>query len=257
MVLHKYGDKLYHGLREVVNKHLKDVADTVANTIDDNFLDAVNNAWSDHKISMLMIRDILMYMVCFCLLTLFTIFFLTSLCLLQDRVYVMHNNVAPVYDLGLQLFSDNLTRNVRIKDRLLKQLLAAISKERGGEVVNRALLKNITQMLVDLGINSRTVYEEDFERHFLDTSANFYRHESQAFIAENSCSEYMKKVDLRLKEEMERVQHYLDASTEAKIKEVTERELISNHMKNLVEMDGSGEVSMLKDDKLEGSPRPS
>jgi len=113
---------------------------------------------------------------------------------LQDRVYVMHNNVAPVYDLGLQLFSQNIARNPRIKNRLLQQLLSAIHRERNGEVINRALIKNITQMLVDLGINSRTVYEEDFERHFLETTANFYRLESEAFIAENSCSEYMKKV---------------------------------------------------------------
>lgn len=52
----------------------------------------------------------------------------------------------------------------------------------------------ITHMLIDLGINSRIVYEEDFEKPFLETSANFYRLESQQFIASNSCSEYMKKV---------------------------------------------------------------
>jgi len=63
MVLHKYGDKLYNGLRDVVDKHLKEVAETVASSIDDNFLEAVHTAWNDHKISMLMIRDILMYMV--------------------------------------------------------------------------------------------------------------------------------------------------------------------------------------------------
>lgn len=63
MVLHKYGDRLYEGLKEVVNQHLKDVAEKVASANDLKFLDALNEAWSDHKISMLMIRDILMYMV--------------------------------------------------------------------------------------------------------------------------------------------------------------------------------------------------
>lgn len=41
---------------------------------------------------------------------------------------------------------------------------------------------------------------------------------------------------MRLKEEMARVAHYLDPSTEPKIKEVTERELITVHMKALVEV---------------------
>ena len=35
---------------------------------------------------------------------------------------------------------------------------------------------------------------------------------------------------------MARVSHYLDAGTESKIKEVAERELISVHMKALVEV---------------------
>ncbi len=52
----------------------------------------------------------------------------------------------------------------------------------------------VTHMLIDLGINSRSVYEEDFEKQFLETSASFYRLESQDFITSNSCSDYMKKV---------------------------------------------------------------
>lgn len=55
-------------------------------------------------------------------------------------------------------------------------------------------MSSITHMLIDLGINSRAVYEEDFEKQFLETSSNFYRLESQDFISSNSCSDYMKKV---------------------------------------------------------------
>eukprot|EP00029_Vermamoeba_vermiformis_P007606 TRINITY_DN3335_c0_g1_i1.p1 TRINITY_DN3335_c0_g1~~TRINITY_DN3335_c0_g1_i1.p1 ORF type:complete len:736 (+),score=314.22 TRINITY_DN3335_c0_g1_i1:44-2251(+) len=234
MVLHKYGDRLYEGLKEVVNQHLKDIAEKVASANDLKFLDALNEAWSDHKISMLMIRDILMYM---------------------DRVYVTQSNVPSVYDLGLSLFRTNIARNPKIKDRLLKVLLANVQRERSGEVIARSLMKNVTQMLVDLGISNRAVYEEDFERQFLEASSQFYRVESQNFISENSCSDYMKKVEQRIKEEMERVQHYLDAATESKIKEVVERELITQHMKTLVEMDGSGQVAMLKDDKIEDLAR--
>ena len=63
MVLHKYGDMLYNGLKQAVHEHLQDVATQVSNAVDENFLTELNKAWADHKISMLMIRDILMYMV--------------------------------------------------------------------------------------------------------------------------------------------------------------------------------------------------
>lgn len=234
MVLHKHGDILYNGLKEVVNDHLKWIASNVSSAIEDNFLPELRKAWNDHKTSMLMIRDILMYM---------------------DRVFVVHNNTATVYDLGLALFRDNIARNPKIKDRLCRTLLDMIHRERNGEVIDRGLISAITHMLIDLGINSRTVYEEDFEKPFLETSANFYRLESQQFIASNSCSEYMKKIEIRLKEENARVSHYLDASTEPKIKEVAERELISVHMKTLVEMENSGLISMLRDDKIDDLKR--
>lgn len=48
-------------------------------------------------------------------------------------------------------------------------------KERKGEIVDRSAIKNASQMLMILGINARTVYEEDFERPFLLQSAEFYK----------------------------------------------------------------------------------
>lgn len=66
MVLHKYGNQLYEGLRSTVLEHLQEVANQVASAVDEEFLSELNKAWSDHKISMLMIRDILMYMVLCC-----------------------------------------------------------------------------------------------------------------------------------------------------------------------------------------------
>jgi len=184
---------------------------------------------------MRMIRDILMYM---------------------DRVYVVHNNVNSVYDLGLQLFRENVARASKIKDRLLSTMLSLIHKERTSEVIDRTLLKkSLTQMLIDLGISSRAVYEDDFEKPFLETTSNFYRLESQEFISSNACPDYMRKVENRIKEEMERVAHYLDASTEPKLKEVIDRELIKSHMKTLVDMENSGLVVMLRDDKVEDLQR--
>jgi len=63
MVLHKYGDMLYNGLKTELDKHLEDVRSVIVRSVDEEFLSIMNKSWGDHKVCMLMIRDILMYMV--------------------------------------------------------------------------------------------------------------------------------------------------------------------------------------------------
>ena len=83
MVQHKHGERLYTGLKDVVTAHLENkVRNDVLASLNNNFLQTLNNAWNDHQTSMVMIRDILMYM---------------------DRVYVQ-NQQESVYNLGLVLF---------------------------------------------------------------------------------------------------------------------------------------------------------
>jgi len=41
--------------------------------------------------------------------------------------------------------------------------------------------------------------------------------ESEKFLAENSASMYIRKVEARIQEEAERARHYLDKSTEDRI----------------------------------------
>lgn len=122
MVLHKYGERLYNGLREVVTQHLESkvrlsytvatqfyflLSDTspsyplylkvrqdVLTSLHNNFLQTLNQAWNDHQTSMVMIRDILMYM---------------------DRVYVQQNNVDNVYNLGLIIFRDQVGRSLELE----------------------------------------------------------------------------------------------------------------------------------------------
>ncbi|KAB7500154.1 Cullin-3 [Armadillidium nasatum] len=231
MVLHKHGEKLYNGLREVVTHHLETkVRADVLDSLQNNFLQTLNNAWNDHQISMVMIRDILMYM---------------------DRVYVLQNSVDNVYNLGLIIFRDQVVRYGCIRDHLRETLLDMVMRERKGEIVDRLAIKNAAQMLLVLGIDSRMVYEEDFERPFLAQSEGFYRMESQKFLAENSASVYIKRVEARIQEEMERAMHYLDKETEKLIVAVVEEQLIKKHMKTIVEMENSGVVYMLKNNKTE------
>uniref|UniRef100_A0A453PK15 Cullin family profile domain-containing protein n=1 Tax=Aegilops tauschii subsp. strangulata TaxID=200361 RepID=A0A453PK15_AEGTS len=227
MVLHKYGEKLYNGLESTMTWRLKEISKSIEAAQGGLFLEELNAKWMDHNKALQMIRDILMYM---------------------DRTYVPTSHRTPVHELGLNLWRDHIIHYPMIHGRLLDTLLDLIHRERMGEVINRGLMRSITKMLMDLG---PAVYQDDFEKPFLEVSASFYSGESQEFIECCDCGNYLKKAERRLNEEMERVSHYLDAGSEAKITSVVEKEMIANHMHRLVHMENSGLVNMLIDDKYE------
>ncbi|EFJ05563.1 hypothetical protein SELMODRAFT_98006 [Selaginella moellendorffii] len=231
MVLHKYGEKLYAGLETTMTQHLQEFSRVIEAAQGGLFLEELNGKWSEHNKALQMIRDILMYM---------------------DRTYVQNSSKTPVHELGLNLWRDTIVRCPTIKDRLRDTLLDLVHRERTGEVINRGLMRNITKMLMDLGV---AVYEEEFEKPFLDAAADFYRIESQQFLESSDCADYLKKAERRLNEEMDRVTHYLFPRSEPKITSVVDREMIGHHMKLLVEMENSGLVSMLTDDKYDDLAR--
>lgn len=57
------------------------------------------------------------------------------------------------------------------------------------------------------------VYREAFEKPFLLATELYYKAESEQYIGTNSVTEYMKKAEVRLTEEENRVDLYLHAST--------------------------------------------
>lgn len=231
LVLHKKGDTLYEGVKEVIREHLEEkIRIDVLNSLNNQFLQVLNQVWSDHQTSMMMIRDILMYM---------------------DRIYVTQCSVDNVYNVGLNLFRDHVINHPSIRDHLRHTLLMQVTLERRGEYIEAHWIKNVCQMLVQLGIDRRSVYEEIFEAPFLEQSAEFYRGESQRYLNENCASTYIREVEQRIEEESKRAQRYLDAGTEQKIVHVVEEELITKHMTSIVEMENSGVVNMLRDQKIE------
>jgi cullin 3 len=231
MVLHQHGEQIYLGLKELVTQHLQEmVLEDVLASFNNNFLQTLNQAWADHQTSMVMIRDIFMYM---------------------DRVYVQRNNIDDVYSLGLTIFSEVIISNEKIRNHLSETLLTMIVKERKGEAIDHLLIKNACKMLMVLGTNSRSMYEEIFEKQFLAQSAAFYAMESQKFLLENKVSAYIKKVEARITEEAERAKLYLDESTEQHIVDVVQDELIKKHMRTIVEMENAGVVYMLHNTETE------
>ncbi|ORX96190.1 Cullin-domain-containing protein [Basidiobolus meristosporus CBS 931.73] len=253
MVLHKCGEKLYTGVKGVITDHLKDetinkIVPAFSTSGNSNggistsgisgitSLKTLNAVWAEHVTCMRMIRDILLYM---------------------DRIYSAKTpDCPPVYDLGLYLFRDEVLRSPKfsIQSQLVTVVLQQIQREREGEMIDRGVIKTTIDMLLDLaddGNSLLTVYQVDFESKFLESSTQFYRVEGQTLIGTCDSPEYLKKAEKRLTEEEQRSQHYLYSGTEPKIRSIIEKEMLENHIKTIIEMENSGLVAMLMNNKNE------
>ena len=134
-----------------------------------------------------------------------------------------------------------------------KLLLNQIDQEREGEQIDRALLKNVLDIFVEIGMGQMDHYENDFEAAMLKDTAAYYSRKASNWILEDSCPDYMLKVrafcfykiapknimffqyqiisetfyckfqaEECLRREKDRVSHYLHSSSEPKLLEVCE-----------------------------------
>ncbi|CAH9098751.1 unnamed protein product [Cuscuta epithymum] len=98
-------------------------------------------------------------------------------------------------------------------------------------------------------------YETDFEEAMLKDTAAYYSRKASNWIVEDSCPDYMLKAEECLKKEKERVSHYLHSSSETKLLEKVQNELLVVYTNQLLEKEHSGCRALLRDDKLEDLSR--
>ncbi|KAL3922533.1 MAG: hypothetical protein SGPRY_004527 [Prymnesium sp.] len=176
-----------------------------------------------------------------------------SLSHVQDRFYVKRLSLPELAEVGSQSFReivfDAVKREVRVA------ILELIRREREGEIVDRKLVKDVVEIFVEMGDtrNSLEVYVSDFEEMLLTTTADFYSRESTKWSEEDSFPDYMCKAEDRLRQEVERVVHYLHSSTEEKLLKVCDEQLLQTPEQMLLEKENSGCEALLRDNKPIGN----
>jgi len=135
-------------------------------------------------------------------------------------------------------------------------MLDMIHMERGGEVIDRSLIRACVYMLEGLyeswqeEENSK-LYLTSFEPKFLESSRVFYDQEGQSLVASADASTFCTHATRRIQEEEERCQQTLSQATESKIKGIVDKELISKHIRGIINMEGTGVKHMLDNERLE------
>ncbi|KAG6398607.1 hypothetical protein SASPL_140074 [Salvia splendens] len=170
-----------------------------------------------------------------------------------DRYFIARRSLPPLHDVGLTCFRDQVYQELHVKAR--DAVISLVDQEREGEQIDRALLKNVLDIFVEIGMGQMDYYDNDFEAALLTDTAAFYSRKASNWILDDSCPDYMLKAEECLKREKDRVAHYLHSSSEVKLLEKVQHELLSVYATQLLEKEHSGCHALLRDDKVEDLSR--
>ena len=145
---------------------------------------------------------------------------------------------------------------VKIMTVLESVILDMISLERNNEVIDRPLIRACISMLEGLyetftEEESSKLYLTSFEPKFLHSSRSFYNSEGQELVANADAGTFCRHARKRLREEDERCHQTLSPLTDPKIKSVVDKELIGAHIRDVINMEGTGVRHMLDNDRID------
>ena len=215
-------------------------------------LHELTTRWENHKLMVRLLSRIFKYL---------------------DRYYVSRYNLDYLNDVGLMCFRDIVYEEM--KPTMKNAVLSLVLKERDGEQVDRQLVKTVLEIFVEIGLGNMHSYQDDFEKYLLEETSNYYKNKASEWIEEDSCPAYMIKAERCLELEKDRVKQvqqldkaaganndanlasekissgYLHQSTESRLLDCIEEELLANYEMQLLEKENSGCVALLSDDKKE------
>ncbi|KAG7663215.1 uncharacterized protein J8A68_003297 [[Candida] subhashii] len=225
LVIRKYGAKLYDNVGSVITQHLLNRRQYLVSisTGNEEFMKAIIQEWNEHLQAMKFISDVLMYL---------------------NRVYVKEQKKLLIYDLGIQLFKDNIIRynGDEVGHRLVHIVIDEITKSRNKIAItsNMYITKviNMLELLVE-STNSEIQYGENyyqtvFEPLFLSSSHDFFTNLSQHLIGYSSGSKYLYEANQFIKDEENRIKFYLPSSTYPKLIELMNNILIKDKIDGII-----------------------
>ncbi|XP_078493450.1 cullin-4A isoform X1 [Ciona intestinalis] len=207
---HKIAKNLYGQLKDVCESHIRKQVHIFDDGVSgESFLRKLEQQWQDHCQQTIMIRCIF---------------------LVLDRTYVLQNSMLPsLWDLGLDLFRENVLSREHVRERCFFGLLNLIKRERSGDTIDRCLLRNLLSMLNDLHI-----YHTMFEKRFLHETEESYSIEGSAKRSSMEVHEYLIHTERRISEERDLCLACMDHSTLKPLTLCVEEQLISKHTEALL-----------------------
>ncbi|KAF9673357.1 hypothetical protein SADUNF_Sadunf10G0015600 [Salix dunnii] len=230
---HDYSQQLYDKYRESFEEYITSmVLPSLREKHDEFMLRELVKRWANHKVMVRWLSRFFHYL---------------------DRYFIARRSLPPLNEVGLACFRDLVYQELNGKVR--DAVISLIDQEREGEQIDRALLKNVLDIFVEIGMGQMDYYENDFESAMLKDTAAYYSRKASNWIVDDSCPDYMLKAEECLMREKDRVSHYLHSSSEPKLLEKVQHEELSVYANQLLEKEHSGCHALLRDDKVEDLSR--
>ncbi|GJV90390.1 cullin-1 [Tanacetum coccineum] len=224
-----HSQQLYDKFKEVFDEYIRSmVLPSLREKHDEFMLQELVRRWANHKLMVRWLSRFFHYL---------------------DRYYNTRRSLPPLREVGLTCFRDSVYEETKGKAK--DAVIVLINKEREGEQIDRALLKNVLGIFVEIGMGSMYFYINDFEDFMVTDSSDYYSRKASNWIIEDSCPEYMLKAEECLEKEKTRVANYLHSSTEPKLIAKVQSEMLVNYSNQLLEKENSGCRTLLCDDKVD------
>ncbi|CAI0413510.1 unnamed protein product [Linum tenue] len=230
---HDYSQQLYDKYKDSFEEYISStVLPAIREKHDEFMLRELVKRWANHKLMVRWLSRFFHYL---------------------DRYFIARRSLPALNEVGLTCFRSLVYTEISGKAR--NAVIVLIDKEREGEQIDKALLKNVLDIFVEIGMGQMDCYEVDFEAPMLEDTGVYYSHKASNWIVDDSCPAYMLKSEECLKKERDRVAHYLHSSSETKLVEKVQHELLVNFSTQLLDKENSGCRALLRDDKVDDLSR--
>ncbi|KAI1288072.1 Cullin-2 [Halotydeus destructor] len=223
------GDRLYTETKQFLDSHVKSLYREVVNNASDggNLLQAYYNYWHIYRKGVDYLNKLYMYLN--------TQHIKKQKCSEADLSYgciEMADQKLEIGELGLHLWRKNMVEP--LQERLIRLLLEAIQSDRTGRASNDTVVQGVILSLVEVEEYKKKgaldLYQQMFEKPFLDASGEFYKRQAEELLEVSDCSQYMERVLTKLDAENLRSRKYLHPSSYPRITVECESRMIASHL---------------------------
>ncbi|CAO2162479.1 unnamed protein product [Urochloa humidicola] len=227
---HDYSQQMYERYRMALDKYItSDVLPSLREKHGEFLLRELVLRWKNHKVMVKWLGRFFYYL---------------------DRYFISRKSLTTLKDVGTESFLTLVFDELKATVTMI--VIAMIDQDREGQIIDRPLVKNVLDIYYEIHSD---LYEKDFEDAFVQGTIDYYSKKSQTWIVEDTCPEYMLKAEECLQKEKERVAHYLRSSTELRLMEAAQGELLGRHIDRILKKEKSGCKVLLCDEKVEDLSR--
>eukprot|EP00606_Chrysophyceae_sp_TOSAG23-5_P001548 GSChrysophyteH2.ASY1.ANO1.1459.1 assembled CDS len=138
-----------------------------------------------------------------------------------------------------------------VKVSVTSLILDLVNKERGGDTIDRPVISNTIKLFERMGMDTLDVYNNDFEKPFLDGTRAYYKAKSGTWSESMSTPDYLINSEKAITEESNRVKAYLNPESEEKVLAVITEELLAKTQQDLLNKENSGCLVLLRNEQNE------